>query len=104
MAANKQPSTSFSTTKVNSTTFAIREDDAYEEHPLIYVKIHPRVPLVVVSDTGSDEPSEKHKNGRLLARTREHATPSCVRVKATICYHGPAVFVERNMTFDFDWC
>jgi hypothetical protein len=56
-------STSFTTRKLNSSTFVVQEDDAYGEHPLIYVKISTRTPLVILSDTGCDEPSEKHKNG-----------------------------------------
>ena len=57
------PTASFTTKKINPTTFVIREDDAFGEHPLIYVKVHPKVPLVIVSDTGCDEPSEEHKDG-----------------------------------------
>ena len=56
-------STSFSATKINKSTFVIREDDAYKEHPFIYVKVHPKVPIIVLSDTGCDEPSGKHKDG-----------------------------------------
>lgn len=57
------PSASFTSRKINPTTFVIREDDAFEEHPLIYVKLHPQAPIIIVSDTGCDESSEEHRNG-----------------------------------------
>lgn len=57
------PSSSFSTKRLNSTTFVITEDDKYREHPLIYAKVHPKAPIIVLSDTGCDEPSEKRRNG-----------------------------------------
>jgi hypothetical protein len=56
-------STSFTTKQINRSTFAIREADVYKEHPLIFVKVHPAVPLIILSDTGCDEPEEKHKHG-----------------------------------------
>lgn len=56
-------SSSFTAKRVNRTTFVIREDDFYKEHPYIFAKIHPRLPVIVLSDTGCDEPSEEHKNG-----------------------------------------
>ncbi|KAK4539410.1 hypothetical protein LTR36_010973 [Oleoguttula mirabilis] len=64
-------STSFTTRRINPTTFLIREDDAYGEHPFIYVKVHPRAPVIVVCDTGCDEPSEAHKYDP--TSTREHS-------------------------------
>lgn len=60
---HRETSTSFTIKKINKSTFVIREDDAYKEHPLIYVKKHPKVPLIVLGDTGCDEASEKHKEG-----------------------------------------
>ena len=62
----KDLSTSFTTRRVNATTFLIREDDAYGEHPFIYVKVYAEAGVVVVSDTGCDEPAEKHRNGMFL--------------------------------------
>ncbi|KAF2773357.1 Metallo-hydrolase/oxidoreductase [Teratosphaeria nubilosa] len=56
------PSTSFTTTRVNRSTFVICENDLHGENPLIYVKIHPKAPLIVVSDTGCDGPAERHKH------------------------------------------
>lgn len=56
-------SSSFTTWQINRTTFAVREDDAFEEHPLIYVKVHQKAPMLVLSDTGTDEASESHQNG-----------------------------------------
>jgi hypothetical protein len=62
---SKKPSTSFTTKRINKSTFVIREDDAYKEHPLIYAKVHPLVPLIILTDTGCDEPSDKHKKGMI---------------------------------------
>ncbi|KAK0944852.1 hypothetical protein LTR29_003665 [Friedmanniomyces endolithicus] len=62
MAKPSRPTTSFSTKRINATTFVIREDDSFAEHPLIYAKVHPKAPVIVLSDTGSDEPSEEHKH------------------------------------------
>ena len=63
MMALSRPVASFTTQRINKTTFVVREDDAYGEHPLIYVKLHPRAQICVLSDTGCDEASEKFKNG-----------------------------------------
>ena len=54
---------SFATTRVNSTTFAITEDDSYSEHPIIYCLVHPTLPLIILSDTGCNSPSDTYKNG-----------------------------------------
>lgn len=73
-------SSSFSSQKINSTTFLLIEDDAFSEHPFIYIKIHPKVPLVIISDTGCDEPSDEKKHGMivlLLARCSPHPLESC---------------------------
>lgn len=58
-------SSSFTTKRINCTTFVVQENDAFNEHPLIYVKLHPEAPVLVLSDTGCDEPSEGKKNGLL---------------------------------------
>ncbi|KAH9838182.1 Metallo-beta-lactamase superfamily [Teratosphaeria destructans] len=55
------PSSSFTTRRVNRSTFVVCESDLYRENPLIYVKIHPRAPFVIVTDTGCDEPAARHK-------------------------------------------
>lgn len=57
------PKSSFTTRKLNSSTFVITEDDAYAEHPLIYVKVHPRAQVLVVSDTGCDKASKCRVHG-----------------------------------------
>ncbi|KAK5679064.1 hypothetical protein LTS10_008720 [Elasticomyces elasticus] len=59
-------SSSFTTNRINATTFVIREDDAFGEHPLIYAKLYPKASVIVLSDTGCDEPSEKHKNNQYI--------------------------------------
>lgn len=58
------PSSSFTTTKLNSTTYLIQEHDAYSENPFIYVKLHPKLPIIILSDTGCDEPSSQHKHAQ----------------------------------------
>ena len=65
-AKHETLSTSFTVQRVNKTTFLIREDDLYREHPFIYAKLHPTAPVLVLSDTGCDEPSEKHKHDRYI--------------------------------------
>ncbi|KAF2720901.1 hypothetical protein K431DRAFT_248299 [Polychaeton citri CBS 116435] len=57
---------SFSTKRVNKTTFVVTEDDALDQYPLIYVKIHPKAPVIILSDTGCDEPSERKKSARWI--------------------------------------
>lgn len=47
---NQTPSTCFTCTRLNETTFVIVEDDKYLEVPFIYVKIYPTV--VLLMDTG----------------------------------------------------
>lgn len=59
------PTTSFVIKRVNSTTFGIQERDKYREHPLIYAKIHPAAPIVMLSDTGCDAPAEEFRDGEL---------------------------------------
>ncbi|TKA75427.1 hypothetical protein B0A49_05040 [Cryomyces minteri] len=50
------PSTSFTTTRLNATTFLITEDDVYGERPFIYAKLHPHHPVLVLSDSGCAAP------------------------------------------------
>jgi glyoxylase-like metal-dependent hydrolase (beta-lactamase superfamily II) len=45
--------TCFNTTRVNATTFVIREEDIHNDNPLIYVKIFSEPPLCLLSDTGN---------------------------------------------------
>lgn len=70
MLTHKDPrsplSASFTTTRINKTTFVVEEDDAFGEHPLIYVKLHPTLPLLITSDTGGDEPSERNKHAACI--------------------------------------
>lgn len=49
-AGNQPPSTCFTCTRLNETTFVIVEDDKYREVPFVYAKIYPTV--VVLMDTG----------------------------------------------------
>ncbi|KAI6819719.1 hypothetical protein KC340_g13649 [Hortaea werneckii] len=59
-------SSSFTTRRVNKSTFVVQEHDAYGELPLIFVKVHPTIPVVIVSDTGCDEPNKKHKDDHYI--------------------------------------
>lgn len=56
-------SSSFTAKKLNASTVLITEDDAYGEHPYIYVKIHPVAPVLIIEDTGCDKASENRKHG-----------------------------------------
>lgn len=60
---SKQASSAFTSWKINRTTFAVLEDDAFGEHPLIYVKLHQKAPIIVLGDTGTDEPRKRHREG-----------------------------------------
>jgi len=51
------PSTSFTTRRVNGSTFLIIEDDGYGEQPYIYVKVYPR--YLLLTDTGCNNPRSK---------------------------------------------
>lgn len=42
----------FNCTRLNSDTFLIVENDHYDEHPFIYIKIYEKPSLIVISDTG----------------------------------------------------
>ncbi|KAK5121052.1 hypothetical protein LTR16_004390, partial [Cryomyces antarcticus] len=52
------PSTSFTTTRLNASTFLITEDDVYSERPFIYAKLHPHHPLLILSDSGCAAPRD----------------------------------------------
>jgi hypothetical protein len=58
------PSSSFTTKKLNRSTFLITENDAYREHPLIYIKIHSTIPVIIIGDTGCDRPSRSKAHGK----------------------------------------
>jgi glutaredoxin len=60
---------SFATKKLNASTFLVTEDDTYGEHPLIYVKVHPTVPVIVIGDTGCDRASKPKKRGKRFLRS-----------------------------------
>jgi hypothetical protein len=52
------PTTSFTASRVNATTFLIIESDQYWEWPYIYAKLHPTEPILILSDTGCNVPAE----------------------------------------------
>lgn len=61
------PITSFTSRRVNSSTFVIVEDDDYGEQPYIYVKIYPD--HLLITDTGCNTPRSKSPS---LASLREY--------------------------------
>lgn len=62
MAGNSSLSQYFTCSRLNATTFLICENDKYEEHPFIYVKIYDDPRLVVISDTGCGGGDEDRGN------------------------------------------
>jgi glyoxylase-like metal-dependent hydrolase (beta-lactamase superfamily II) len=50
--SSSTPTTCFHTTRLNASTFVIREEDSFGENPLIYAKIYSEPPLLLLSDTG----------------------------------------------------
>ena len=52
MAGHSSLSQYFTCSRLNATTFVICENDKYDEHPFVYVKIYDDPRLVVISDTG----------------------------------------------------
>src|SRR5687768_14326323 len=52
--AKPLPETSFTSTRINPSTFLIIEDDSYDEQPYIYVKIYPN--HLLITDTGCNSP------------------------------------------------
>ena len=55
----------FTVCRVNRTTFAISEDDAYDERPIIYAKVQDDPQLLILTDTGCDSPSKRCEKGKL---------------------------------------
>jgi len=51
--AKESLTTCFDTTRLNATTFVIREKDVNNDYPLIYVKVFSEPPLLLLSDTGN---------------------------------------------------
>ncbi|KAK8174465.1 beta-lactamase-like protein, partial [Phyllosticta citribraziliensis] len=51
-------SSSFSARRLNRSTFVISEDDRFGAHPLIYAKLHPLLPVLILSNTGSGVPRD----------------------------------------------
>ncbi|KXT08950.1 hypothetical protein AC579_10309 [Pseudocercospora musae] len=72
-------SSSFHVQRINGSTFCIRENDAFGEHPLIYAKVHTRAPVIVLSDTGCDEPRDGLQHSRFihLRRFLEECPVAC---------------------------
>ena len=54
----------FECSRVNRTTFVIRENDKYEEYPFIYVKLYDDPPLAVISDTGCGGPDKERADAQ----------------------------------------
>ncbi|KAK7553248.1 hypothetical protein IWX49DRAFT_309185 [Phyllosticta citricarpa] len=51
-------SSSFSARRLNRSTFVIAEDDRFCAHPLIYAKLHPQLPVLILANTGVGVPRD----------------------------------------------
>jgi hypothetical protein len=60
MITSPIPSTSFTASRVNDTTFLVIEDDSYGEQPYIYAKLDPVEHIMILSDTGCDSPKDSN--------------------------------------------
>lgn len=78
---SKETPSSFRTWKINRTTFAVREDDAFHEYPLIYVKLHQRAPILLLSDTGTGEAKDKNGKGECRAVDGERSEGRCISAR-----------------------
>ncbi|KAL9135216.1 MAG: hypothetical protein Q9175_003600 [Cornicularia normoerica] len=98
MAGNSGVSQYFVCFRLNATTYVIHENDKYEEHPFIYVKIYDNPRLVVISDTGcggGDEDREHYQDLRNYIETHPVAAndgkplnpPKAERTYLIICTH-----------------
>ncbi|KAL1636234.1 hypothetical protein SLS56_001213 [Neofusicoccum ribis] len=56
--AQLPPSSSFAASRLNRTTFLVVEDDRFGEFPYIYAKLHPRLPVLILCDTGCNAPRD----------------------------------------------
>lgn len=57
---------SFFARRINKSTFAITEDDRYGEHPVLYAKLYPNKPVMVLSDTGLNSPHKRSKEAKFI--------------------------------------
>ena len=60
----------FVCSRVNSTTFVIREDDKYEEHPFIYTKIYHDVVILIDTGCGGVEQGSSARNLKEFLETQ----------------------------------
>ncbi|MCJ1459586.1 hypothetical protein MMC28_009965 [Mycoblastus sanguinarius] len=56
----------FQSFRLNTSTFVIVENDKYEEHPFIYIKIYEEPPLLLVTDTGCGGGAENEDHSSSL--------------------------------------
>lgn len=54
------PTTSFTSKRINGSTFLIIEDDTYGEQPYIYIKIYPG--HILITDTGCNAPRQEDQS------------------------------------------
>lgn len=93
--ANSLPSTSFISSRVNSSTFLIIEDDSYGEQPYIYVKVYPD--HLLITDTGCNSPRSKNRSLISLRQyletfplswnNRQPLNPNGVKAYVILCSH-----------------
>ena len=62
----KEAESYFICSRLNGTTFMIHENDKWEEHPYIYIKIYDDPALLVLSDTGCGGSTNKGLHSRHL--------------------------------------
>ncbi|TVY34048.1 hypothetical protein LSUB1_G007559 [Lachnellula subtilissima] len=89
------PSTSFFSSRVNSSTFLIIEDDSYGEQPYIYVKVYPD--HLLVTDTGCNSPRSKNRSlislrqyletFPLASNNQQPLNPNGVKAYVILCSH-----------------
>lgn len=69
------PTTSFFSTRVNSSTFLVIEDDSFGEHPHIYIKCYPE--HILLTDTGCNSPRQKGLSITVLKEYLETVPIAC---------------------------
>jgi hypothetical protein len=90
-------SSSFAAKKLNASTFLVTEDDAYGEHPLIYVKIHLTVPVIIVGDTGCDRASKPKEHGKCFFFARGYLAEPCLWI-----IESSEGFIDKSCSHRFE--
>jgi glyoxylase-like metal-dependent hydrolase (beta-lactamase superfamily II) len=116
---NSPPITSFTSGKVNASTFLIVEDDRYGEGPFIYVKLYEK--HIVITDTGCNAPRSNKPSLTSLRKYLETyplainngqcLNPNGKKEYVIICSHchydhilGIPQFLSAKPTIVCSWC